>query len=81
MFLQSTKRALAALFLPALMALSCFAQTATSDSSPGVQIEFPERGQLRIENELGEVEAEIWKVYLFNDESGNAILKALVCDD
>ena len=81
MFLQSLKHALAVLFLAALMALSCFAQTATSDSYPGVQIEFPEHGKLRIENELGEVTAEVWKeksVYLTTDQGGSSSKRSSV---
>ena len=61
MVLQSVRRVLAALFCPALLAVSCLAQTATSDAYEGVQIEFPAGGQVRIENELGDVAAEIWK--------------------
>ena len=78
---QSLKRVLAALFLPALLALSCFAQTATSDAYPGVQIEFPQNGKLRIENELGEVTAEIWKekyVYLTTDQGANSSKRSSV---
>jgi len=81
MFLQSFKHALAVLFLATLMALSCFAQTATSDSYPGVQIEFPEHGKLRIENELGEVTAEVWKeksVYLTTDQGGSSSKRSSV---
>lgn len=84
MFLQSLKRALAVLFLAALMALSCFAQTAASDAYPGVQIEFPESGKLRIENELGEVKAEIWKekyVYLTTDQGANSSKRSSVTID
>ena len=61
MVLQSVRRVLAALFCPALLAVSCLAQTSTSDAYEGVQIEFPAGGQVRIENELGDVAAEIWK--------------------
>jgi len=71
MFLRSFRRVLAALFFPALLAVSCPAQTATSDVYEGVQIEFPVNGQLRIENELGDVAAEIWKqkyVYVTTSE-------------
>jgi Ca-activated chloride channel homolog len=71
MLLQSLRRVLAALFFPALMALSCLAQTVTSGASDGVQIEFPASGQLRIENNLGDVAAEIWKqkyVYVTTSE-------------
>ena len=81
MFLQSLKRVLAALFLPALLALSCFAQTDTSESYRGVQIEFPENGKLRIENELGEVAAEIWKekfVSLTTDQGNNSSKRSSV---
>jgi VWFA-related protein len=81
MLLQSLKHALAVLFLAALMALSCFAQTATSDSYPGVQIEFPTSGKLRIENELGEVKAEIWQekyVYLTTDQGANSSKRSSV---
>jgi VWFA-related protein len=81
MLLQSLKRALVVLFLPGLIALSCFAQTATSDAYPGVQIEFPESGKLRIENELGEVAAEIWKekyVYLTTDQGANSSKRSSV---
>jgi VWFA-related protein len=84
MFLKSVRRVSAALFFPALLAVSCLAQTATagspsgqpawgagSDAYEGVQIEFPASGQLRIENELGDVAAEIWKqkyVYVTTSE-------------
>jgi VWFA-related protein len=61
MLLLSLKRVLAALFLPALLVLSCFAQTPTANTYEGVQIEFPVGGQLRIENSLGNVAAESWK--------------------
>jgi VWFA-related protein len=60
MLLLSLKRVLAALFLPTLLTLSCFAQTPTGDTYEGVQIEFPAGGQLRIENAFGSVAAESW---------------------
>jgi VWFA-related protein len=61
MFLPSFKRALAVvLFFPALSTVSSLAQTATGTYA-GVQIEFPAGGQLRIENQLGDVAAETWK--------------------
>ena len=81
MFLKSVRRVF---FFPALLVVSCLAQTATagspsgqpawgagSDAYDGVQIEFPASGQLRIENELGDVAAEIWKqkyVYVTTSE-------------
>ncbi len=86
MFLQSLKRVLTALLIPAVLALSCFAQIATagspsgqppwsarSDADVGVQIEFPENGQLRVENEFGNVEAEVWKQkFVYLTTSGEA---------
>jgi len=71
MFLPSLKRVFAVLIFPAVLAGSCFAQTTTSDAYEGVQIEFPANGQLRIENQLGDVAAEIWKekyVYVTTNE-------------
>jgi VWFA-related protein len=49
------------LLLPALLLVSCLAQSTNGDASEGVQIEFPANGQLRIVNELGDVAAETWK--------------------
>lgn len=61
MFLQSFKGVLAVvLFFPAVLTVSGLAQTATG-AYAGVQIEFPAGGQLRIENQLGDVAAETWK--------------------
>lgn len=60
MFLQSLKRTFAVLFFLALLIVSCFAQTGTSGAYQGIQIEFPAGGQLRIENDLGNVAAEAW---------------------
>jgi VWFA-related protein len=71
MFLPSLKRVFAVLVVPAVLVGSCFAQTTTSDAYEGVQIEFPANGQLRIENQLGAVAAEIWKekyVYVTTNE-------------
>ena len=75
MFLQLFRRVLAVLFFPALLAVSSFAQTSTSDAHKGVQIEFPPDGQLRIENQLGDVVAEIWKqkyVYVTTSEDASS---------
>src|SRR6266545_1257967 len=61
MFLRSFKSVLAVvLFFPALSTVSGLAQTATG-AYTGVQIEFPAGGQLRVENQLGDVAAETWK--------------------
>jgi VWFA-related protein len=71
MFWPALKRLFTMLIFPAVLAASCFAQTATSDAYEGVQIEFPANGQLRIENQLGDVAAEIWKekyVYVTTNE-------------
>ncbi len=61
MCLRLLKNASAAVFLMAFAAVICYSQTATSDGYPGIQIEFPAGGQLRVENEFGQVAAEIWK--------------------
>src|SRR2546422_8919310 len=60
MFLQA-KRLFAAALFPALVTLSCFAQSAPSNSFEGVQIELPASGRIRIENQFGGVTAEVWK--------------------
>lgn len=81
MFQQSLQRGLATLILVLLMTPVCLAQTATSDSYPGVQIEFPEGGKLRIENDLGEVTAEIWKekyVQLTTDQGPSSTKRSSV---
>ncbi|HLO00043.1 MAG TPA: VWA domain-containing protein [Pyrinomonadaceae bacterium] len=74
MSLRSLKCFLVALFLPTVMTFACLAQTGTSDAYPGVQIEFPAGGQLRIENELGSVVIETWDrqyVYVTTNEAGS----------
>lgn len=58
---MQAKRVFAAALLPALVTLSCFAQTAPSNAFEGVQIELPASGHIRIENKFGEVAAEVWK--------------------
>jgi len=60
MFLQA-KRVFAAALLPAFVILSCFAQTAPGNAFDGIQIELPANGHLRVENQFGEVAAEVWK--------------------
>ena len=39
---------------------------AAGNSYQGIQIEFPTGGQLRVENDLGEVTAEVWKERFFS---------------
>ena len=66
------KRVIAALFLP-LLALTVYAQTSGFDASQGLQMEFPIGGQLRIENDLGNVTAESWsEKYVSVTASGEA---------
>src|SRR5438046_4070312 len=75
MSLQLVRRVFAALFFAALLAICCLTQTATSYAYEGIQIEFPTGGQLRIENELGDVAAEIWKekyIYISTSEGGSS---------
>jgi VWFA-related protein len=44
-----------------LAALSCFAQSGSSNTFEGIQIELPSNGHIRVENQFGEVNAEVWK--------------------
>ncbi|MGI9067774.1 MAG: VWA domain-containing protein [Pyrinomonadaceae bacterium] len=60
MFVQATRVIAAALF-SALVTLSCFAQTAPGNAFEGIQIELPASGHVRVENQFGEVTAEVWK--------------------
>src|SRR6266446_1681387 len=60
MFLQA-KRLFATALFPALVTLSCFAQSGPSNSFEGIQIELPASGRIRIENQFGGVAAEVWK--------------------
>ena len=56
MFLQA-KRVFASALFAALVTLSCFAQSAPSNSFEGIQIELPASGRIRIENQFGGVAA------------------------
>jgi VWFA-related protein len=60
MFLQA-KRLFAAAFFLSLVPLSCFAQNAPANAFDGIQIELPANGHVRVENQFGEVAAEVWK--------------------
>ncbi|HEV7681842.1 MAG TPA: VWA domain-containing protein [Pyrinomonadaceae bacterium] len=73
MFLRPVTRVIAALFLSLLVALIGFAQTPAVDGPPGLQMEFPAGGRLRIENQLGNVTAEVWnQKHVFVSASGEA---------
>lgn len=61
MFPQSFIRVFAAAVFSAFVALFCFAQNGPSNAFEGVQIELPAGGRVRIENQFGEVAAEVWK--------------------
>jgi Ca-activated chloride channel homolog len=60
MFFQSLRRVFGAALFAALIALSCFAQTGSSNTFAGVQVELPAGGRLRVENRYGDVAAEVW---------------------
>ena len=60
MFLKA-KSVFAAAMVFALATLSGFAQSLPSNSFEGIQIELPSNGQIRVENQFGEVAAEVWK--------------------
>jgi VWFA-related protein len=73
MFLRPVTRVIAALFLSPLLALTAFSQTPAIDAPPGLQMEFPAAGRLRIENQLGNVTAEGWnQKHVFVSASGEA---------
>ncbi|HEV7743715.1 MAG TPA: VWA domain-containing protein [Pyrinomonadaceae bacterium] len=73
MFLRPLTRVIAALFLSTLLALAGVSQTPASDTPPGLQMEFPAGGHLRIENQLGNVTAESWnQKHVFVSASGEA---------
>jgi VWFA-related protein len=61
MFLQTLRRVFGAALFAALVAFSCFAQTGSSNTFAGVQVELPAGGHLRVENQFGDVAAEVWK--------------------
>ncbi len=64
MFPEMPNRVFATVVFLTLLVAFCPAaatQQATRYTALGIQIEFPAGGQLRIENELGEVAAEVWK--------------------
>ncbi len=85
MFLRPLIRLIIALLFPTLLALTCFAQTAAIDGIPGLQMEFPAGGQLRIENQLGGVTAEAWNqkhVYVSaSGEAGASRLSSVVIEN
>lgn len=60
MFLPAKRIFAVAMFL-AVITPTCFAQTAPDNAFEGIQIELPASRRVRIENQFGGVEAEIWK--------------------
>jgi VWFA-related protein len=73
MFLRPVTRVIAALFLSTFLALNSFSQALAGDAPPGLQMEFPAGGQLRIENQLGSVTATAWsQKHVFVSASGEA---------
>lgn len=73
MLLCPLKRLIAAPFFAAILALSSLAQTPASNAAPGLQMEFPGGGRLRIENQLGGVAAESWnQKYVYVNAEGQA---------
>jgi VWFA-related protein len=84
MLLFPPKRVITLLLLSTLLTVTGFSQTPNTDSSQGLQMEFPDNGQLRIENELGNVAAESWSqkyVYLTaSGEAGRSTLSSVVIE-
>ncbi|MEP6568497.1 MAG: VWA domain-containing protein [Acidobacteriota bacterium] len=69
--MRPLKLVIAALFFPALFTLNCAAQTPPGDATPGLQMEFPVGGQLRIANVFGNVAAQSWnQKYVYVTASG-----------
>ena len=61
MLLRSLNRVVAAVFLfPALFTVVTYSQTPGSNSYPGIQIDAPAGGHIRIENQFGEVKIAVW---------------------
>jgi VWFA-related protein len=61
MLVLRPKRGIAVVFVAAALVLAWLCPTAKAVAYDGVQMEFPEGGQLRIENEFGGVIAESWR--------------------
>jgi len=61
MLLHSLNRVVVYVFSTAVFAFICFGQATPGDANSGVQIEFPDGGRLRIENQFGSVAVESWK--------------------
>jgi VWFA-related protein len=59
MFLQVKRVFVAALFL-VFVSVSCFAQAEPSNSFGSIEIELPANGRVRVENQFGEVSAQVW---------------------
>lgn len=73
MHLLLLKRVFGALLLPVLFV--CFTSRAFGSNADGIQIEFPENGQLRIENSFGSVAAESWQQkYILVSTSQGAVV-------
>lgn len=60
MFVQA-KSVFAVALVSVLATVSCFAQNVPSNAFEGIQIELPASGHIRVENQFGEVAAEVWK--------------------
>lgn len=60
MILLAAKRVLAVLFVSAFVAVIGSNYAALAIADEGLQIEFPDNGQLRVENNFGSVTAESW---------------------
>lgn len=61
MFSLSSKRVLAVLLYFALLPLSVSAQALQGETPQGIRIEFVAGSHLRIENQFGDIDAEVWK--------------------
>ena len=80
--LANASKCLSAVILICLGISAAIAQTINGD--PGVQIEFPGGGELRIENQFGSVSAQTWSekyVYVTTNQSGGAKFPSVVIEN
>lgn len=82
MFLRLPKRGIAVALTAAALVFSWLYQPTPARAYEGLQLEFPEGGQLRIENEFGSVYAESWQqkyvLITTNDAAGPTASSVIV---
>lgn len=61
MFLRPGELLFASLLLSALLCLPCAAQNSNKTAAEGIRIDVPAAARLHVENQFGEVTADVWK--------------------